>query len=102
MLEVSVESSVLDGFGEVFGLDGIGVGEVGDGACDAEDLVVGAGGEAQFVDGLFEDVEAGVVEGAELADLSGGHSGVDADVGLGEALGLSLSSFGNLDSHCLG
>ena len=46
-----VEAAVLDGFGDVFGGNSSGAGEVGDGAGDLEDAVVGAGAEAQAADG---------------------------------------------------
>ena len=42
----------MDGFGDVCGGDVGLVLEVGDGACDLEDAVVGAGGEGESVDGL--------------------------------------------------
>ena len=38
--DISVEHSVVDGFVDVIGLDGVVAVEVGDGARDAEDLVV--------------------------------------------------------------
>jgi len=41
----SVEGSILDGFADVFGGDRVGFGEVGDGAGDFEDAVVGAGAQ---------------------------------------------------------
>ena len=43
VLQLPVQAAVLDGFGEVVGLDGVGAFDVGDGAGDTEDLVVGAG-----------------------------------------------------------
>ncbi len=39
----SFKASVLDGFGDVFDEDVVGVGEIGDGACDSGDAVEGAG-----------------------------------------------------------
>jgi len=54
LLQLSIEASVLDGFGDVVGLDVLLVDEVGDGAGDSQDLVVGAGAEAQLGDGLLE------------------------------------------------
>ena len=43
----------------------VGFFEVGDGAGDFEDFIVGAGGKSEFVDGLFDDVVAVVVEFVE-------------------------------------
>ena len=39
----AVEAVVLDGFGEVLGEDAVGIVEVGDGAGDFEETVVGTG-----------------------------------------------------------
>lgn len=54
--EVPIEAAHLDGFEEVAGLDVFGVGEVGDGAGDFEDAVVGAGREGELLHGLLEVV----------------------------------------------
>ena len=45
-LEISVEEAVVDGFGEVVGLDVVGIVEVGEGSGDFEDFVVGTAAEA--------------------------------------------------------
>jgi hypothetical protein len=71
----------LDGFGDVFGGDVGGLGEVGDGAGDFEDAVMGAGGEAHAADGQLQGAFAGVVEGADFADLAGRDFGVDEAAG---------------------
>jgi hypothetical protein len=47
-LDLAVEGAELDGFEEVIGGDGVGRGEVGDGAGDFEDAVVGAGAEVEI------------------------------------------------------
>src|ERR1700722_10726041 len=54
----TVEAAVLDGFGDVFGLDRVGAFEVGDGAGDFQDAVVGAGAEALLGHGAFEQAFA--------------------------------------------
>jgi len=58
----AVEGAVLDGFGDVVPLDVLRVFEVRDGAGDLEDSVVGAGADAQFVNGHLQDVSPLVVE----------------------------------------
>src|SRR5450432_2294065 len=58
------------------GLDVVGGVEVGYGAGDLENAVVGAGGEAQAGDGVFEELFAVGVDGAEFADHFGHHLGV--------------------------
>jgi hypothetical protein len=40
-----IEGPILDGFADVLGGDAVGSGEIGDGAGDFEDAVVGAGAE---------------------------------------------------------
>jgi hypothetical protein len=50
--KLPIQPSVVDGFRYVFSRDGFFVSQVGDGAADAEDLVVGSGGEAQLRHGL--------------------------------------------------
>ena len=69
----AVEGAVLDGFGEVGGGDvGAGV-EVGDGARELQDAVVGARGEMQLVDGGAQQRLHGIGERAELADVARAH-----------------------------
>jgi hypothetical protein len=48
--------------------DGFGAIEVGEGAGDAEDFVVGAGAEPELVDGLFEEGVGAVGDNAVFAD----------------------------------
>ena len=55
-------------------------GKVGDSARYAQDLVVGAGAEAQLGESLLEDLLAGVVELAVLAQQAGVHSAVEKGV----------------------
>ena len=71
-----IQPPVLHGLRDVVGLDILLALHVGDGAGDAEDLVVGAGGEAHLRHGLLEEGLAGGVQLAELTDLAGGHGGV--------------------------
>ena len=64
----AVERAVLDCFAEVLGLDVGGVVEVGDGAGDFQDAVVGAGGKAEARDGALEEFFTIGGNGAVLAD----------------------------------
>ncbi len=92
--------AVGEGFGDVVALDGVGAGEVGDGAADALGAGEAAGGKAEFGGGHFEkrfrvggeDDEVGqrfgvgcgavfAVAGA-LAGASGGDAGGDRAGGL--------------------
>ena len=77
-------------------LDVFGAGEVGDGAGDFEDAVVGAGGEVHLLHGLFE-VDLGFgIERAVFADLFRAHRGVGVDAFAGgEAEALDVAGFGD-------
>ena len=75
----------MDGLEEVVGGDRVGAGEVGDGARDLEDAVVGAGGEVELLHGLLEKLAERRIDGAMLADLRVRHAGVGAGARAGEA-----------------
>src|ERR1035437_3159215 len=63
--------------GDVFGLDVLAPAELGDGAGDFQDPVVGAGGQGQPADDHFERLLPGGVPPAELAQTPGRPSTVD-------------------------
>jgi len=52
-------------------LDGVGVFEVGEGAGDAEDFVVGARAEAELVDGGLEELVGAALKHAMLSSRGG-------------------------------
>ena len=68
-----VERAVIDGFAEMDGGDFFAVVEVGDRAADAEDFVVGAGRQAEFVHGGFQE-GLGVPVGRQCLRISAGSS----------------------------
>ena len=70
----------MDGFGHMLGFDIDFTFQVCDGAADFENAVVGAGGEAEFGDGHFEEVFAFGVHPAEAADFPGAHVGIAEEV----------------------
>ena len=72
------------------GGEGFAAIEVGQGAGDLEDAVMGAGGEIQGDHGLFEIGFAFGVELAVAADLPRGHGGVGARLGPAEAAFLTF------------
>ena len=63
--------------------------EIGDGAADFEDPAVGAGAQAQLVDGRFEQLLRVVVHGTITFDISGAHLRVGVDVSFLETLQLN-------------
>ena len=65
----AVERAVLDGFGDVFGFDVGGVFDIGDGAPDFQDAVVGAGAKSLLSHGAFEEAFA---VGGEIAEGTNG------------------------------
>ena len=67
---------ILNCFGEVFGKDVVGGFEVGDGAGELDEAVVGAGGEVHGGNGLLQEHFRGAVERADFADEGGSHFGI--------------------------
>jgi len=61
------------------GLDVFDGFDVGDGAGNFENFVVGAGAEAQFVNSVFQQGQAFVIDLAELANLSASHLAIGAN-----------------------
>ena len=66
--QLPVQASILNRFGDVGFGDGAGGFEVGEGARDTEDFVVGARAEAELVDGGLEEAFGAGLKGAELVD----------------------------------
>src|ERR1700730_9730277 len=93
----AVQGAVLDGFAEVAGLDiFVGV-EVGDGAGDFEDAVVGAGGKTEAGDGVLEQFFAVGVDGTIFSDHFGEHLRVGIDFLVG-AVAFGLAVAGGYDA----
>ena len=82
----------MDGFGDVFSLDRFGAGEVGHGAGDFEDAVVGAGAEVQLFHRGAKEVAGGVVEGAVFLEVARLHPGVAVGLAAPAAV-LGLAGF---------
>lgn len=71
-----IQGSVLDRFGDVAGVDLLFSRQVGDGAGQLEDAVVGAGGETQGVEGLLQQIPGLRIQAAVTADEGWRHGGV--------------------------
>ncbi len=65
--------------------------QVGDGAGEFQDAVVGAGGEVQLVDGGAQQGLDVFAQRAELAQVAGAHLGVVDDGSAGEATALEVA-----------
>jgi hypothetical protein len=63
----------------VGGLDIFGAGKIGDGAADFKDAAVGAGAQAQFVDGGFKKFLRVLIHGAIALDIARAHLRVGVD-----------------------
>src|SRR5438552_15008582 len=88
----TVKRAVLDSFAEMFGFDGIRGVEIGDGAGDFEDAVVGASGEAEASDGVFQKFFTVGGDGTLFADEARGHLGVGVGFLFGrETSGLAIA-----------
>ena len=72
----SVQAAILDSFGQVFGGDGFGVVEIGDGAGGFQYTVMSAGAQAHAAHGHFERSFTGFVERAESSEQAGRDAGV--------------------------
>ena len=70
----------MDGFGDVFGGEVFGAGEVGDGAGDFEDAIVGAGAEVEIGHRELQKFERRVVENAVGFEFPAAHAGVAGDL----------------------
>src|SRR5450631_4222285 len=83
---------VLDGFGQMHGLDVVRAGEVGDGSRDAQDAVVGARAEPKTFDRRRYQPGARGVQRTECPHLRDTHFRVAADVAeAAEALPLAFT-----------
>ena len=94
---LAVEIAVADGLGEVLGLDGGRSVEVGDGAGQSEDSVVGAGTELQAVDDIAQHGHVLRCGGSVLAHQGGSHLCVAVDAGEG-AIAFLLNLAGTDDA----
>ena len=74
-----VQRAVLDRLADVRGADDLAAVEVGDGAGDLHDAVIGAGGQREAVEGRSQHTVGLVVHDADLVELSGFDAGVTPD-----------------------
>lgn len=96
-----VELSVVDRLEEVVVFDLGFVLKVGDGASDAEDLVVSPGGKAHFIDIILHQVHALFIEPAVFAEEFAGHLRVVEDPHPAEAISLVFAGSKNLRANCI-
>ena len=113
-MQIAGEWAVAKGFGDVIAGDAVGIVEVGDRACDAEDAVVGARRESESVGGAHEEGAGVGIElrgGGDQAHGCGcvGIVGVRVERGLRAALLVAdrfverMVKFGvQLDAQCVG
>ena len=96
-----IQRSVIDRFVQMHWADWLAVVEVGDGAGDAEDFVVGSGGETEIGHGILEDVLTLVVHAAELTGLTMGHVAVVTGTVAVESGGLGAAGYCHLAAKLL-
>jgi hypothetical protein len=87
-LKSPIQASILNRFGDVRGLNFFRAGEVGNGAADFEHSAVGAGAEAELVDGGFQKPVAILAYAAVALEISGAHLCIGMDGSLIKALEL--------------
>lgn len=88
--------TVLDRLGDVGGLDILISGQIGDGAGQLEDAMVGPGAEPHLLHRCFEQIGAGSIERAKLADFRRPHIGIGLQAGAVETF--ALKGAGGLDA----
>ena len=79
--QLSVQCAETDSFSDVIGGDAVGAFEVGDGAGDFQDAIVGAGAEVVFGHGGLEHGECRFVERAVGFQFARAHARVAGDAG---------------------
>lgn len=94
--DIAIEHAILDGFFDVMRLDASGLFEIGDGAGDADDLIMGSCREPQFGDRGAHALGLNGTEWAILPQFSTAHVRVGQGLGVGEALALKFSGGGDL------
>lgn len=99
-LHLPVEQTVLHGLGDVGFIDAVFAVEIGDGAGETADLVVGAGAEAKPGDCLPEESEGSFGHGCELIELFSAEACVCGCGAL--SCGGSCARFAGGVAHCFG
>jgi hypothetical protein len=96
-----IQRPIVDRLAQVVAVNVIAGGEVGDGAADAEDFVVGSGGEAHFFHGRFQQRFRVGFQLAVFADLRRSHPTVQTQRVLAEAALLHFSCGVHIGLHLL-
>lgn len=89
--QLPVQRAVLDRLQHIVRADVLRATEIGQGAGDLEDTVVGAGGEVHLAHGMLHVAVAHVVELAVLLHLARAHGGIGAGLASLEAALLDLA-----------
>src|SRR2546430_6186430 len=95
----AIKRAIVDGFGNVSGIDFIGVFEIGDGAADFQDAIVGSRGEPQTGHGTFQHRLAFGVNATVKTNQTRRHRGIRENSLGGESLALPLARFDNALSN---
>ena len=98
---IPIQTSIINCFRQMSGLDVFAAVEVGNGAGNLEDSVVCTRGESKPIHGVFEHVATCFIQVAILLDKLRGHLriGVDGRIGCIAFL-LNLSRFDDTLTHC--
>ena len=94
-LPAAVQVAVLDGFGDVSGTDIRRFFQIGDGAGNFQDAVIGPGGQPQLVDGRFQQAAGNIVNPAVFFDVTIAHAGVAENFGARQSLRLNPAGGGH-------
>ena len=90
--ESAIQGAVLDGFANVVGGYGFAPCEVGDGAGNFQDTIIGSRTEMEILHGVAEHYARGFVDGTEFLYLNVRHSSIGGGFSFtGETLFLQLA-----------
>src|SRR2546427_3231257 len=95
----AVERAIVDGFGNVSGIDFVGIFEVSDRAADFQNAIVGSRGETQTGHGAFQHRLAFGVNATVKTNQTRRHCGIRENSLCGESLALPLARFDNALSN---
>ena len=87
----AVERAILDGLGDVFGLNALCGLEIGDGPGDLQDAIIGARRQTQAFHGRLQEASRFPLHLAMLANLAGTNVRVAVDFAAAEAVLLDLA-----------
>src|SRR6267142_782038 len=98
--QVAIQCSILDRFGKMLRFEIFGAFKIGDGASHFQNAVIASGREAEFGDGVFQDLFAFRSQRAVLANVAPAHLRVRVNVFVEEAAELRVARGDDAMADC--